>query len=103
MENISKGFNLVDTIELLAMELAKRISELSLDARVEALNTTRRILHENASPFMQEPVDLVEWVKSDTVVQNDYNPNHVAKPEMKLLERSIRADGYTTHCRNVYR
>ncbi len=26
---------------------------------------------------------------------NDYNPNSVAPPEMKLLERSIQADGYT--------
>ena len=26
---------------------------------------------------------------------NDYNPNSVAPPEMKLLELSIKEDGYT--------
>ena len=38
---------------------------------------------------------MVYWVKNDSVVANDYNPNSVAPPEMKLLERSIEADGYT--------
>jgi len=35
------------------------------------------------------------WVKSDLVQANDYNPNKVAKPEMKLLEISIVNDGFT--------
>ena len=42
-----------------------------------------------------EPVDCVLWVHADTVEANDYNPNKVAPPEMKLLEHSIREDGYT--------
>lgn len=29
---------------------------------------------------------------------NSYNPNHVAAPEMKLLELSIWEDGYTMPC-----
>lgn len=29
------------------------------------------------------------------VLANDYNPNSVAAPEMKLLRTSIKADGYT--------
>jgi len=29
------------------------------------------------------------------VYANDYNPNKVAPPEMKLLEQSIRIDGFT--------
>jgi len=37
----------------------------------------------------------VRWVPSGIVYSNDYNPNAVAPPEMKLLERSIREDGYT--------
>lgn len=40
-------------------------------------------------------MDCVLWVPSDTVHANDYNPNSVAPPEMRLLERSIIADGYT--------
>lgn len=61
--------------------------------RVAALNRIREAVHE-ASPFT-EPVDLVLWVPADTVEANDYNPNTVASPEMKLLEHSIRTDGYT--------
>lgn len=43
----------------------------------------------------EHPVDLVLWVRADAVDANDYNPNNVAPPEMKLLELSIAADGYT--------
>lgn len=70
------------------------MAELPIDERVEMLNAIRRALHE-VSPFAQEPVDLVEWVKSDIVQANDYNPNSVAPPEMELLRLSIMADGYT--------
>jgi len=31
----------------------------------------------------------------DKVISNDYNPNRVAPPEMKLLKLSIEQDGYT--------
>lgn len=62
--------------------------------RIEAINEIRTFLHE-VSPFKNEPVDLVLWVPAETVQANDYNPNTVAPPEMKLLETSIIADGYT--------
>ena len=42
-----------------------------------------------------EPVDAVLWVDQDRLQANDYNPNVVAPPEMRLLMRSIMADGYT--------
>lgn len=45
--------------------------------------------------FKQHPVNNVIWVESDKVFANDYNPNSVAPPEMKLLKLSIEADGYT--------
>lgn len=41
------------------------------------------------------PVNNVQWIPAEQVYANDYNPNKVAPPEMKLLERSIEADGYT--------
>jgi ParB-like chromosome segregation protein Spo0J len=41
------------------------------------------------------PVSNVQWVPAEQVYANDYNPNKVAPPEMKLLERSIIANGYT--------
>lgn len=44
---------------------------------------------------MQHPVSRVRWVPAELVQANDYNPNSVAPPEMKLLELSIREDGFT--------
>ncbi len=62
--------------------------------RVAAINEARRALHA-LSPHRGEPVDLVLWVESSLVVANDYNPNSVAPPEMRLLRTSIESDGYT--------
>lgn len=45
--------------------------------------------------FEKHPVSNVTWIESDLIKSNDYNPNSVAPPEMKLLERSIEADGFT--------
>lgn len=70
------------------------IESLDFDEKVNAINSIRKRLHE-LSPFKSCPVDFVEWVKNENVHANDYNPNSVAPPEMKLLERSIEADGYT--------
>jgi ParB-like chromosome segregation protein Spo0J len=74
--------------------LERRLSTGTLAERVEALNTVRRVSSE-LGPFASEPVDGVQWVPSDLVVANDYNPNSVAPPEMELLRLSIMADGYT--------
>ena len=43
----------------------------------------------------KHPVSNVIWVDIDKISANDYNPNSVAPPEMKLLEHSILSDGYT--------
>jgi len=75
-------------------KLCAQLKKLGTDDAVAFLNEARRMLHE-ASPFKDEPVDLVLWVKNETVQANDYNPNSVAPPEMKLLEHSITEDGYT--------
>jgi ParB-like chromosome segregation protein Spo0J len=64
------------------------------DEKVEALNYVRSELHKT-SPLKHHPVDYVKWVKSDNVEANEYNPNAVAPPEMKLLYESIFNDGYT--------
>jgi ParB-like chromosome segregation protein Spo0J len=47
-------------------------------------------------------VDAVRWVPVSKVSPNDYNPNSVAVAEMKLLVRSILADGYTQPVVTVY-
>lgn len=41
------------------------------------------------------PVYNVIHVPLEKIQANSYNPNHVAPPEMKLLEQSIWEDGYT--------
>lgn len=76
------------------LPIIEQIGGLPLDERVELLNQIRMAIHK-VSPFSQEPVDCVVWVKSDEVSANDYNPNAVAPPEMRLLEHSIAEDGYT--------
>jgi ParB-like chromosome segregation protein Spo0J len=81
-------------VSALVKQLAQEIAALPLAERIEALNDARSALHA-ISPFADEPVDCVLWVPSDSVLANDYNPNQVAPPEMRLLETSIMADGYT--------
>lgn len=43
----------------------------------------------------EHPVSNVQWIKTEYIKANDYNPNNVAKPEMELLQLSIESDGYT--------
>lgn len=85
MENILK----------LAKELSKEIELISnADDKIQAINEVRRIIHE-VSPLKHHPVDFVFWKKSDNVEANEYNPNSIPPPEMKLLYESIANDGYT--------
>ena len=72
----------------------EEIQNLSDEEKIEAINDIKTKLHE-ISPFNNEPVDCVLWIKSNKIVANDYNPNKVAPPEMELLKTSILADGYT--------
>ncbi|MCC6526009.1 MAG: ParB-like nuclease domain-containing protein [Polyangiaceae bacterium] len=74
--------------------LAREVATLDLDAQIDALNAIREALHA-ASPFADEPVDFVRWERAGAITANDYNPNSVAPPEMRLLEHSITEDGYT--------
>lgn len=72
----------------------KPLESLDDEARIEAINAIRAELS-RYSPMRREPVDCVLWVKADRLHANDYNPNSVAPPEMRLLQLSIMADGYT--------
>lgn len=80
-------------IESILLEI-KNLENLTLEEKINAINIIREKLHE-ISPFKNEPVDCVLWVPAEQVEANDYNPNKVAPPEMKLLELSISEDGYT--------
>ncbi len=84
------GAALVEQFRAVVSELG----QLPEEERVAAINEVRMALHE-VSPFRDEPVDLVLWVRAEQVEANDYNPNKVAPPEMRLLEHSITQDGYT--------
>lgn len=72
----------------------KKMNDICLEERVETINKIKLLLKEY-SPFKNEPVDCVLWVKTESVTANDYNPNSVAPPEMELLRKSIHHDGYT--------
>lgn len=78
----------------LTQELLGFLSCLSEPERIEAINEFRKAIH-SVSPFREEPVDCVLWVKNDHISPNDYNPNNVAPPEKKLLLKSLEADGFT--------
>ena len=43
----------------------------------------------------QMPISKVEWVKATELKANDYNPNHDAPVELKLLKVSLIEDGWT--------
>lgn len=86
---VSAGF-IIEQCELAIIA----IPQLPFAEQVEAINRIREMLHQ-VSPFSAEPVDFVRWVPADSVHANDYNPNSVAPPEMRLLEHSVTEDGYT--------
>ncbi|WP_400563561.1 IbrB-like domain-containing protein [Pseudomonas aeruginosa] len=77
-----------------AEALFRELDDLPLAERIETLNRIRGLLHAH-SPFADQPVDCVQWVRAEQVTGNDYNPNSVAPPEMRLLRLSIEADGFT--------
>lgn len=70
------------------------LSAIPADERIDVINEIRLALREH-SPMRAEPVDCVLWVPAGDVAGNDYNPNVVAPPEMRLLTRSVMADGFT--------
>lgn len=77
-----------------ARSIISRLAKLDDDSRMDAINEIRAALHE-LSPMKREPVDFVRWVRAEMLHANDYNPNSVAPPEMRLLQLSIMQDGYT--------
>jgi len=81
-------------IELIKQKINEDLINLNISDKINYINNLREIIH-FFSPFKNEPIDFVKWIKSDNVHANDYNPNKVAPPEMELLEISIMNDGYT--------
>jgi ParB-like chromosome segregation protein Spo0J len=74
--------------------IVDELSSIPEMERLAVINEVKIALHK-VSPMCDEPVDCVLWVPADTVDANDYNPNVVASPEMKLLKHSVRTDHFT--------
>ena len=82
-------------VDELIKQIQKYIGQINdFDQKVDALNKIRKGIAE-VSPFKDEPCDCIQWIKQENIFANEYNPNHVAAPEMKLLHESIKLDGYT--------
>lgn len=81
-------------IEAGLKQIRELIESVSDEEKIELINGLREFIHE-ISPVGSQPVDNVQWVSISDVKANDYNPNNVARIEMKLLYTSILHDGYT--------
>lgn len=75
-------------------QIFSKLNALPINQKIDAINAIKLKLKEY-SPHNREPVDCVIWVNADDLHANDYNPNSVAPPEMRLLQLSIMSDGYT--------
>lgn len=47
-----------------------------------------------ADEFPTDPISCIEWRRADELDANDYNPNVVFTPELRLLEKSILKTGW---------
>lgn len=77
-----------------ARAMFAELADIPEEERIDVINALRLELREH-SPMRREPTDCVLWVDAEQVQANDYNPNTVAPPEMRLLQLSIMQDGYT--------
>jgi ParB-like chromosome segregation protein Spo0J len=71
----------------------QELASLAPEERIAAINRLMAAIgaiHPNS-----DPVSSVRWVPAEMVEANDYNPNAVMPPEMRLLYLSIKEDGYT--------
>lgn len=66
------------TLEQVSDILIRNLCSCGTDEeKINVLNHLRKVLH-RFSPFVDEPVDCVLWVRADDVIANDYNPNVMA-------------------------
>ncbi|HEK0748437.1 TPA: ParB-like nuclease domain-containing protein [Proteus mirabilis] len=82
------------TIETIISVLKDYLVKLNNEQKIEALNKIKLSLHQ-ISPFKNEPIDCVLWIKRQQIIANDYNPNVMSPTEKRLLETSLVKDGYT--------
>jgi ParB-like chromosome segregation protein Spo0J len=83
-----------EEIVSIAKAFFRELDGLEIGTRIATINALRVELAKH-SPFSEEPVDCIQWVHTEDITANDYNPNTVAPPEMTLLEHSVASDGFT--------
>jgi len=74
-------------------QIFSKLNALPINQKIDAINAIKLKLKEY-SPHNREPVDCVIWVNADDLHANDYNPNFVLTPEMKLLKTSLLTNGW---------
>lgn len=80
--------------QTLINQLHDYLQSLAPADKIDAINQFRQALHDE-SPFKDQPIDCVLWVKEEQISPNDYNPNNMAPQEKRLLTKSLEADGFT--------
>nr|EES51961.1 MAG: ParB domain protein nuclease [Leptospirillum ferrodiazotrophum] len=83
----------IDTLMDQLEEELKAASEDAVSERVARYNRLVQLAARHAN--LPHPTLGVQLVPVDSVQGNDYNPNKVAPPEMRLLRLSIAKDGMT--------
>lgn len=68
-------------------------NDISIDEKVKIYNQISQQLYDWLG--LEHPSLNIQLIKADKIQGNDYNPNKVAPPEMKLLKLSIKKDGVT--------
>lgn len=68
-------------------------TNISIEEKIQLFNELTQKLYDWLG--INHPCLNVQLVPAKEVIGNDYNPNKVAPPEMKLLKLSIRKDGVT--------
>lgn len=74
-------------------QILEKYKDADVHEKVKIYNKISQELYDFLG--INHPVLNVQLLPVDDVVSNDYNPNRVAPPEMKLLNLSIRKDGLT--------
>jgi hypothetical protein len=58
------------------------------------LQCTTSCQRRKESVGVKDPISNIEWRDASTLNANDYNPNVVFTPELRLLERSLLLTGW---------
>jgi len=74
-------------------KIIEQYKNASFEEKVEVYNRITQQLYDFLG--LEHPALNIHLVPIEQVEGNDYNPNKVAPPEMRLLELSIRKDGLT--------